>query len=91
MSLARKLLDAFTLTLGYVKRSRWITLHGRSTVKLNLRCGFAGGSISTAAQLRLSTVGLRYMARHTHRGGLTLDIEARDNRPEETLFVEARK
>lgn len=41
MSLTRKLLDAFTLTLGYIKRGRRIALRDQGTVKLNLGCGLA--------------------------------------------------
>jgi predicted SAM-dependent methyltransferase len=41
MSLARKLLDAFTLTLGFVKRRRRMVLPDRAAVKLNLGCGLA--------------------------------------------------
>lgn len=41
MSLARKLLDAFTLTLGYLKRGRQIAFRDQGAVKLNLGCGLA--------------------------------------------------
>lgn len=41
MSLARKVLDASTLTLGYMKRGRRIALRDKGVVKLNLGCGLA--------------------------------------------------
>lgn len=41
MSLPRKLLDAFTRTLGYLKRGRRTSVHDKGTVKLNLGCGLA--------------------------------------------------
>jgi len=41
MSLPRKVLDAFTRSLGYLKRGRRIPLYDSGTVKLNLGCGLA--------------------------------------------------
>jgi hypothetical protein len=39
----------------------------------------------------LESVGFRDIVRRAYREGLTPDLEVLDNRPEETLFVEARK
>jgi hypothetical protein len=39
----------------------------------------------------LESVGFREVARCDYRQGRTPDLESLDNRPEETLFVEARK
>ena len=41
MSAARKLIDSFTRSLGYLKRNRQISVDGRGPVKLNLGCGLA--------------------------------------------------
>lgn len=41
MSFARKLLDATTLTLGYLKRGRRVDLGNDRGIKLNLGCGLA--------------------------------------------------
>lgn len=41
MSFPRKILDTFTLTLGYLKRGRRISSRPEGIVKLNLGCGLA--------------------------------------------------